>query len=48
MPTPPLPMYLIWHLRNQHDEAQRWLRAQLETVAWGVHAPVQHKLHSTE
>ena len=48
MPTPPLPMYLIWHLRNQHDEAQRWLRALLETVAWSVHAPDQHKLHSTE
>ena len=27
--TPPLPMYLVWHLRHQHDEAHRWLRALL-------------------
>lgn len=29
LPTPPLPMYLIWHLRHQHDEAHRWLRGLL-------------------
>lgn len=27
MPTPPLPMYLIWHLRHQQDAAHQWLRA---------------------
>lgn len=26
LPTPPMPMYLIWHLRHQHDEAHKWLR----------------------
>jgi len=27
LPTPPMAMYLIWHLRHQHDEAHQWLRA---------------------
>lgn len=26
MPCPPLPMYMIWHARHQHDAAHRWLR----------------------
>lgn len=26
LPTPPMAMYLIWHLRHQHDEAHQWLR----------------------
>ena len=30
LPCPPLPMYMIWHLRHQHDPAHRWLRSQLE------------------
>ena len=30
LPCPPLPMYMIWHLRHQHDPAHRWLRGQLE------------------
>ena len=30
MPCPPLPMYMIWHARHQHDAAHRWLRGQLE------------------
>ena len=29
---PPMPMYMIWHLRNQHDPAHQWLRAQVESV----------------
>ena len=26
----PMPMYLIWHVRYQQDEAHQWLRAQLD------------------
>jgi DNA-binding transcriptional LysR family regulator len=26
---PPLPMYMIWHLRHQHDPVHRWLREEL-------------------
>lgn len=29
---PPMPMYMVWHARHQHDAAHQWLRAQLETV----------------
>ncbi|MDO8447910.1 MAG: LysR family transcriptional regulator [Rhodoferax sp.] len=32
LPCPSMPMYLIWHLRHQHDPAHRWLRAELEAV----------------
>jgi DNA-binding transcriptional LysR family regulator len=27
-----MPMYMIWHMRHQHDPAHRWLRAELEAV----------------
>jgi len=30
---PKMPMYMIWHMRHQHDPAHRWLRAELEAVA---------------
>ena len=30
--TPPLPIYMIWHARYQHDPAHRWLREHLEKV----------------
>jgi DNA-binding transcriptional LysR family regulator len=33
IPCPAMPMYMIWHLRHQHDAAHRWLRAQIEAVA---------------
>lgn len=36
LPCPTLPMYLIWHARNQQDPAHRWLRAELEAVAAGL------------
>lgn len=36
MACPSMPMYMIWHLRHQHDTAHRWLRGQLETVAASV------------
>jgi hypothetical protein len=26
-------MFMIWHLRHQHDPMQRWLRGELEGVA---------------
>jgi DNA-binding transcriptional LysR family regulator len=32
LPTPTMPMYLVWHQRHQADPAQRWLREQLEAV----------------
>jgi DNA-binding transcriptional LysR family regulator len=36
LPTPTLPMYLIWHLRHQHDEAHKWLRGVLGEMAGGL------------
>ena len=33
VPCPHMPMYMIWHLRHQHDSAHRWLRSQLESLA---------------
>ena len=33
LPCPRMPMYLIWHRRDQHDAAHAWLRSQLEAVA---------------
>lgn len=36
---PKMPMYMVWHMRHQHDPAHRWLRAELEAVAGpAVHA----------
>lgn len=32
VPCPTLPMYMVWHLRHQHDPAHRWLRAELEAL----------------
>jgi DNA-binding transcriptional LysR family regulator len=32
LPCPPMPMYMIWHMRYQHDPAHRWLRNELEAV----------------
>ncbi|MBS0354659.1 MAG: LysR family transcriptional regulator [Proteobacteria bacterium] len=32
LPCPPMPMYMIWHLRHRHDPAHNWLRNQLEAV----------------
>jgi DNA-binding transcriptional LysR family regulator len=31
--TPPMPMYMVWHLRRQHDPAHRWLREAVEAIA---------------
>ena len=39
VPCPTLPMYMIWHLRHQHDSAHRWLREQLEAVAAPLASP---------
>ena len=33
LPCPPLPMYMIWHLRHQHNPAHAWLRGELEALA---------------
>jgi DNA-binding transcriptional LysR family regulator len=32
LPTPPMPMYLVWHLRVQDDAPHRWLRGELQAV----------------
>ena len=39
VPCPSLPMYMIWHLRHQHDAAHRWLRALLDDIARPLQAP---------
>ena len=31
--SPPLPFYMIWHLRYQHDPSHLWLRKHLEAVS---------------
>lgn len=36
LPTPAMPMYMIWHRRHQTDPVQRWLRDQLEAVVNAV------------
>lgn len=39
LPTPPMPMYLVWHRRHHVDPAHQWLRAELEaTVSAAMHA----------
>ena len=32
LPCPPMPMYMIWHLRHRHDPAHNWLRGELEDI----------------
>jgi DNA-binding transcriptional LysR family regulator len=29
---PPMPMYMIWHMRYRHDPIHTWVRQELETV----------------
>jgi DNA-binding transcriptional LysR family regulator len=33
LPMPTLAMYMVWHLRHQHDPLHRWLREALVAVA---------------
>lgn len=33
---PPMPMYMVWHLRHHEDPLHVWLRAELEAVARGA------------
>jgi DNA-binding transcriptional LysR family regulator len=33
---PPLPMFMIWHLRYRHDPMHSWVRQELETVTQQV------------
>lgn len=33
---PPMPMYMVWHLRHHEDPMHVWLRAELEAVAQAV------------
>ena len=40
---PPMPMYMVWHLRHQADPMHRWLRQQLEiVVAPALAAAAEH------
>ena len=32
VPSPPLPIYMVWHARYQHDPAHMWLREHLLSV----------------
>jgi len=32
LPCPTMPMYLVWHVRYQHDGLHQWLRAQVEAA----------------
>lgn len=36
VPTPSLPMYMVWHRRHQADPVQRWVRDALEAEVAGV------------
>jgi hypothetical protein len=29
---PPMPMYMIWHLRHQTDAMHQWLRSELQNI----------------
>jgi DNA-binding transcriptional LysR family regulator len=33
VPTPAMPMYLVWHRRHQGDPVHQWLRGELEAAA---------------
>jgi DNA-binding transcriptional LysR family regulator len=40
---PPMPMFMVWHLRHHADPAHRWLRQQLEDiVAPSLAAAAEH------
>jgi DNA-binding transcriptional LysR family regulator len=39
LPCPPMPMYMVWHLRHQDDALHRWLRGELEAVASRIPQP---------
>jgi len=32
LPCPRLPMFMVWHMRHQHDAAHRWLRGELQSL----------------
>jgi DNA-binding transcriptional LysR family regulator len=32
LPTPPMPMFMVWHQRHQADPMHRWLRDELVAV----------------
>lgn len=32
LPTPPMPMFMVWHLRHQADAMHQWLRGELQAV----------------
>jgi DNA-binding transcriptional LysR family regulator len=36
LPCPKLPMYMIWHLRHQHDAGHQWLRGLVGGIAGEV------------
>lgn len=34
---PPMPMYMIWHMRHRSDPVHGWLRAKLLSIARSIH-----------
>lgn len=40
-PCPQLPMYMIWHVRHQHDAMHNWLRQQIEAAVGPALAAAQ-------
>ncbi len=48
-PCPTMPMYMVWHIRHQHDPTQRWLRQTLErTTALVLAGSAQPAAASTD
>ena len=39
LPAAELPMYMVWHVRHQHDPRHLWLRRQLQAAADEVAQP---------
>ena len=42
-PCPSLPMFMIWHVRHQHDAMHAWLRQQIEAAVQPALAAAQAK-----
>ena len=43
LPCPPLPMYLVWHLRHQADPMHQWLRHAVDAAARQLAGPDYHR-----
>lgn len=43
LPCPPMPMFMVWHLRHQDDALHRWLRQAVEAAAGVVVPPLDNR-----